>query len=176
MNLLPPQEREKIHADTMTRLFFVAGGILVFWAGIFLVLLYNSILFLNLQIPAIEAQLQAEQSTQKATVVQDVESEIGELNEVLVKIEKIRQRKNFNFPYILRVIGSVVPEGSELRSITFQRGNMAIQGHADERTKVLEIESKLKEADVFKDVNSPLSNIVKERDVSFIFNFSINEN
>ena len=175
MNLLPPQEKEKIQRETMTRLLSVAGGILVFWTAIFLVLLYNSILFLNLQIPVIEERLQVEQNTQKANMVRSVEDEIGELNEVLIKIEKIRQRDTFNFPYILRVIGSVVPEGAELRSITFQKGNMAITGHADERAKVLEIKDKLEEADVFKDINSPLSNIVKERDISFIFNFSINE-
>ena len=52
---------------------------------------------------------------------------------------------------------------------------MAIAGHADERANVLEIKDKLEESDVFKDINSPLSNIVKERDISFIFNFSIND-
>ncbi|MFY9457912.1 MAG: PilN domain-containing protein [Candidatus Spechtbacterales bacterium] len=173
MNLLPPYQREIIHEEIITRLLFVVGGIMFFLSLIFLVLMYNVLLYINLQIPALEGRLVAEQKTQKANLVELVEGDIGELNSALVSIDKIRKKESFNFPYILRVIGSLMPEGTQMKSITYQGGNLAISGHADERSGVLKLKENLEKAKVFKNINSPLSNIIKERDIVFSFNFSI---
>lgn len=174
MNLLSPQQKGEIQTDIFKRFLFVFSGIFLLWAATFVALAYNTALYLELQIPSIEERLQAEQETQRANIVQEVEGDIRELNDTLLTIEEIREKGSFNFPYILRVLGRMVPEGTTLRSITFQGKNMIIQGHADERQGVLTLKENLEKESIFTNVLSPLSNIVKERDIDFSFNFSIN--
>ena len=173
MNLLPLQQKDAIYKDVLARFFSVALLIVAFWILIFFVLAYNAVFYLNLQIPAIEERLNAESETQKANIVQSVENDISELNEALLRIEIIRKKEAFNFPYILRLVGGAVPGGANLRNITFQSEMMTISGHADERAQVLELEDMLKQEPIFKDLDSPLSNIVKERDINFTFSFSL---
>lgn len=175
MNLLPPYQREIIQKEIIARLLFVALGIMSFFALIFLVLMYNVLLYINLQTPAVITRLAAEQGTQKANMVELVEKDINELNSALVSIDKIRKKEAFNFPYILRVIGAVMPQGAKVKSITYQSGNLVISGHADERPQVLKLKENLEKEKVFKNINSPLSNIIKERDINFNFSFSIDE-
>ncbi len=173
MNLLPPYQREIIREAITTRFLFVALGIMSFLALIFLVLMYNVLLYINLQTPAVIGRLATEQGTQKANQVALVERDINELNSALINIDKIRKKESFNFPYILRVIGSVMPKGTKMKSITYQGGNIAISGHADERPQVLKLKENLEKEKVFKNINSPLSNIIKERDINFSFSFSL---
>ena len=95
MNLLPPQQKSEIQKDIFKRFLFVFSGIFLVWAATFLVLAYNTALYLELQIPSIEERLRAEQETQKANTVQEVEGDIGELNDALLKIEKVRKKESF---------------------------------------------------------------------------------
>lgn len=175
MNLLPQYQKDIIQWDILRRFIFVFLGIVFFWAMIFLVLAYNSVLYLEAQIPAVEARLRAEQETQKANIVMEVESDIKDLNEVLLTIDKIRKKESFNFPYILRVLGSMAPEGVVFRTITFRGKDIDIQGHAEGRAGVLALNKNLQEQSIFTNIVSPLSNIVKEQDINFTFNFSIDE-
>jgi hypothetical protein len=175
MNLLPPYQKKAIEAEIITKFSVVVLGIVGFLALFFLVLLYNSFLYINLQTPSLERRLEMEKATQKANTLESVEGEIARLNDVLLRIAKIRSRGSLNFPYILRLIGNIVPAGAELRSIVFQKENISISGHADERAQVLTIKEKLEKEEIFTNVNSPLSNIVKERDINFNFTFTIHD-
>lgn len=173
MNLLPQQQKDAIYKDILVRVFSVALLVVSFWALIFIVLAYNTALYLNLQMPAIEERLKMERETQKANIVQSVEGGINKLNETLLSIDKIRKKETFNFPYILRLAGETVPKGANLRSITFQNEMMTISGYADERVQVLKLKENLEKESTFKNLISPLSNIVKERDINFTFTFSL---
>lgn len=173
MILLSSQQKDAIQQDIFTRFLLVLSGVLFIWIVTFLVLVYNAVLYLDLQTPAIEERLGAEEKSQKASIVKEVEGNIAELNDTLLSIEEIRKKKTFNFPYILRVLGRAVPEGTSLRSITFQGEKMTIHGHADERQGVLTIKGNLENEPIFANVFSPLANIVKERDIDFSFHFSI---
>jgi hypothetical protein len=175
MNLLPPYQREIIRGEIMTRLLFVALGIMSFLALIFLILMYNALLYVNLQTPAVVGRVAAEQGTQKSNLVELVEKDINELNGALLSIDKIRKKESFNFPYILRVIGAAVPEGAKMTNITYREGSIVISGHADQRSEVLKLKENLEKEKVFKNINSPLSNIIKEQDINFNFSFSLNE-
>ena len=105
----------------------------------------------------------------------EVESDIEDLNDILLTIDKIRKKESFNFPYILRVLGRMAPEGVVFRTITFRGENIGIQGHAEGREGVLALKKNLEEEPLFTNIFSPLSNIVKERDINFTFNFAIDE-
>ena len=175
MNLLPPKQKDVVQRDVFNRFLFMFLGIAFLWAMVFLVLAYNSVLYLELQIPAIQERLRAEQETQKANSVMKVESDIKDLNEVLLTIDKIRKKESFNFPYILRVLGRMAPEGVVFRTITFRGEDIGIQGHAERRAGVLTLKKNLEEEPIFTNIVSPLSNIIKEQDIDFTFNFSIDE-
>ena len=175
MNLLSHKQKDVIRKDVFSRLLFVFLGIVFLSAMVFLVLAYNSVLYLELQIPAIEERLRIEQETQKANIVMEVESDIEDLNDILLTIDKIRKKESFNFPYILRVLGRMAPEGVVFRTITFRGENIGIQGHAEGREGVLALKKNLEEEPLFTNIFSPLSNIVKERDINFTFNFAIDE-
>ena len=175
MNLLSHKQKDVIRKDVFSRLLFVFLGIVFLSAMVFLVLAYNSVLYLELQIPAIEERLRIEQETQKANIVMEVESDIEDLNDILLTIDKIRKKESFNFPYILRVLGRMAPEGVVFRTITFRGENIGIQGHAEGRAGVLALKKNLEEEPLFTNIFSPLSNIVKERDINFTFNFAIDE-
>lgn len=175
MNLLSHKQKNAIQRDVFNRFLFVFLGIAFLWAMVFLVLAYNSVLYLELQIPAVQERLRVEQETQKANIVMEVESGIKDLNKVLLTIDTIRKKESFNFPYILRVLGRMAPEGVVFRTITFRGKGIGIQGHAERRAGVLALKKSLEEEPIFTNIVSPLSNIVKEQDINFTFNFSINE-
>ena len=173
MNLLPQKQKEELVRDTKVRFIKVLFSVVYLWAIIVLVISYNSVLYLNAQTPAIEERIERELQTEKSSMAQSIESEINELNSTLLNIDKTRKQESFNFPYILRVVGSVIPEGVVLKSIIFQNGAMNLRGHADTRAGVLLLKENLENAEEFHDVISPLSNIVKEENIDFNFSFSL---
>lgn len=173
MNLLSRRQKDAVMKDVASRFFGVLLALFSFWTLVFLVISYNSVLYLDMQIPSIEERIKQEGVTSKSNIVKTVEEEINTLNKILVRIDRIRKEKLFNFPHILRVIGDIMPEGLELQSISFQGEIISIRGHADKRAGVIELKERLEKEPVFHDVTSPLSNIIKEEDIDFNFSFSL---
>lgn len=173
MNLLPQEKKKYLIHELIFRFVIVVFFIVYLWSVIFLVISYNSALYLNAQMPALEERIDIERKAEKSSEAANIEEEIKELNEILQTIEKVRQKESFNFPQILRVIGSLVPNGVIMNSITFQGGTINLKGHADSRQGVLLLKENLEKEESFQNVVSPLSNIVKEKDIDFNFSFSL---
>lgn len=170
---MPQNQKKELMRDTQIRFIAVFTFIIFLWALIFLVISYNSVLYLRAQLPAIEDRITLEFETERASTAGIIKAEIDELNEVLLTIDKIRQKDQLNFPQIFRMLGSVAPEGANLTNIAFQDGIVNLRGHAETRADVLLFKENLENEESFYNVISPLSNIVKESDIDFNFSFSL---
>ncbi len=168
MNLLPQTQKEAIKKDVFLRLLLVIEGIFALLGLIFLVLIYNVILYINIQTPIFEERLRQERLTETSQIYEKVKEKINELNKTLVKIQKVNDINKFNFPEILRDMGKHVPQGVQFTTMSFSGESLLIAGHADTRDQALVLKQNLEKNSICGDLTSPV--IVRELDVNFTFN------
>lgn len=168
MNLLPQTQKEAIKKDVFLRLLLVIEGIFALLGLIFLVLIYNVILYINIQAPIFEERLEQERLTETSQIYKKVEEEINELNSTLTKIQKVSNINKFNVPEILRNIGKHAPQGVQFSTLFFNGEALLIGGHADTRDQALVLKQNLEKNSICGVLTSPI--IVRELDVNFTFN------
>ena len=168
MNLLPQTQKEAIKKDVFLRLLLVIEGIAALLGLIFLVLVYNVILYINIQAPIFEERLRQERLTETSQIYKKVEQEINELNSTLTKIQKVSDINKFNVPEILRNIGKHAPQGAQFNNLFFNGEALLIAGHADTRDQALILKQNLEKNSICDSLTSPV--IVRELDVNFTFN------
>jgi hypothetical protein len=168
MNLLPQSQKEAIKKDVFSRFLLVVEGISALLGLIFLVLIYNVTLYINIQTPIFEERLQQERLTETSQIYEMVKEEINELNSTLVKIQKVNDISKFNFPEILRNIGKYAPQGVRFNTMSFSGEALLIVGHADTRDQALVFKQNLEKNSICGSLASPV--IVRELDVTFTFN------
>lgn len=168
MNLLPQHQKDAIHKDVLIRFLFVFLGVIFFWALIFLVLSYNTVIYLNAQTPALEERIEQESLSETSKTLAILEEDINGLNEVLGQIKKIRSKEGVSLLQVLRKIGEFVPVGVSFTTISIQGGSMTIIGHAATRDQALILKGNLEKDSICGSLSSSPS-IFKEKNINFIF-------
>jgi len=171
VNLLARSQKKAIENEIRFKLAFVVFVLIVFWASIFLVLEYSMILYLKIQIPALESSIETGKGTEASKDVRLVESDIESLNNMLSKIGLIQKGGIQNLPKLLKRIGEITPAGADLDQVIFSVNSISLAGIADFRSDVLEFKEMLENEDFCDNLNAPIVPL-KEQDVKFTFNCS----
>lgn len=166
-NLLPPKEKRLIRAEQTRRIiiFFAAGTSAVFLVGS--VLLMPSYLPLLLEKKELERSLALEKNTSE---------NIGTEN-TLLNLRDIRQALSSVLTAVSEsgrasaILGELFKDaggGIRVTNISVKKnGSIIISGNAKTRQGLLSFEKILQESGRFENISSPLSNIIREVDLTF---------
>lgn len=175
INLLPVEEKKKIRRDYVFRLLTVALGVVSLSAIIGIVTLFPSYFISDFQK---RAAIEEAERTRKTGGEGDQENIASLLKEAQLKLkilsperEKVFLRTVFDTaigykPNTVALTGMVYQEGSE-GELTF-----IINGVADNREDLLVFSQDLKRDTLFDDVELPVSNLAKDRNINFTLTVS----
>lgn len=167
--LLPQEYGERIAYEQWARLT------LVMHAGIFLVLAVGSVLllpsylFLTLQEPSILRQVDIANQSVAAKRVDEAEISIRAVNQQIQIFQQIRIGAPSPLTTLLSEFAETVPSGVHISTISWDEADrqITIDGKADRRNVLLMFIETLKATSLFKEVDLPVSSLLKEEDISF---------
>lgn len=173
LNLLTPQARQIIAYERYRR----AALALVVSVGaaltIFAVLLLPTFFFITFYENELARQLEMERASAKRAKLDALESLAADINGLAGRILAEEQKSRI-YPVVSEVV-SAIPEGLTISSLrlSVDKKNLVIDGQAETRDIFLEAIKRLRDSPSVSNVVSPLSNIIRERDITFSLNISI---
>ncbi len=173
LNLLPPQEKENLKHERISRWIVFYGvsilGILI----IFTALLGAILLYINIQLQAQNKEFSSLQTSLKGTDLKLQQDEIAVFNQELRTITRLQNGQE-KYSYFLASLAGLIPAGVRLDTLSGDKNDQIIlYGNAQTRNQVIALRDALAQSKLFSDVESPLSNLVKQTDINFYFKFKI---
>ena len=169
INLLPYDEIEKLGREHLGRFAVVAGLSLSGIVAIGLILLVPSYLFLLYEKRELGRELELTYRSLEMSEVDYIESEIANFNAALGIFEK-NEREIRPVASILEKILSFRPDTMRFESIGYSRTKgerISVKGRVSSREVFLDFVARLETSGLFKKVDSPVSNLLREKDVDF---------
>lgn len=172
LNLLPPKEkREAKLAGLIHWLVFLAVPI-SFFLLVFILFLTSTFLSLLIMTKTQDEAIKIRENDFKTQDLLETEEKIAEINQVLDQVHR-KQSETVSWTPILEEISKITPKRIYLTNFSYNqsKNTIILIGWAEERKDVLFMEKLLKESPFFDQVNSPLSNLLKQNNIDFSFNF-----
>lgn len=174
INLLPPAEQQLIKVAETSNAIRDFG----IWLGISLValsvLLFATKIFLNKQLERSAEQLATETETLLKLEATSARKEVEALNLDLENF-KILDSRAEKWSRVLIELARRLPPDMTLDSITIDRSSLRVEvaGRADTRISVLRFRETLIASEYFANVNFPLGNLKRSRNVPWQYRFQI---
>jgi Tfp pilus assembly protein PilN len=176
INLLPPDQIKDNRLELITiqlRNFWiwVAISLLVLF-----VLAFLSQVVISSGIKDTENQIMALSNSLQSADNRALEKQVAALNKEIDNIDNL-QNQHYYWSDALVELGNIIPNELVVDILTLERdtGKVKIQGVSRERSAVLEFWANVKTSAYFNDINFPLANLEKDREVNFSYTFFINE-
>ncbi len=170
LNLLPPAEKKKLKLAELQKriylLFLWLGAILIVFIALLIAAYFNLEIILNEQEDLI-IEREADQKNQEIALIKQ---RVDQVSQRLSVVDN-KQQGFISWTSALLGLSRIVPDGVYLTGFNYQKtgGKLDISGHARTRDDLLLFESRLEQSDYFAEVESPLSNIIKQTDINFSF-------
>lgn len=166
MNFLPEENKIAIKKEYLRRLFMVAGFFIFSSILISIILLLSTFLLLKGQKGNLERQLSLSQQRLAQSEAKDTANVVQELNKKISILEN-GQKNIREKSAIIKNIISRKTEKIAINEFIFDKDRISIQGFSDKRINMLDFINSLKQEKSFKKVESPISNLLKEKDIEF---------
>ncbi|PIR70324.1 MAG: hypothetical protein COU46_02160 [Candidatus Niyogibacteria bacterium CG10_big_fil_rev_8_21_14_0_10_42_19] len=172
INLLPTEAKQKLDLERIRRLFLIFGLIFsaILLIGIFLLL--PTWVTLDLQEEELVRQYSILNESPELSKIEGIELNIGALNEKTKMFKKnlsFEQTPSLVFNTVLDHIDQTI----RLQELSFNssKNQFSIKGTADRRENYLAFINILENDPLILKVESPISNILKDRDIEFTLIF-----
>ncbi len=172
VNLLPPAEKNKLKLEKLQKkiyfCFLWLAGVLLIFVG----LLLSTYFIIQVMLQGQENLIDQRKASQKNKEIALMQERINQANQRLKLVNKKQQTFVVWTPILLE-FSDLVPNQVHLTNLSYQEANerLRLSGYAQTREDLLIFEEKLKTSNFFTDLESPLTNIIKQRDINF--NFSL---
>lgn len=175
INLLPAEARKGLARERFGRFLFVAGIALfclsVSGAGLFGLTFFS----LNLQKNEFVRELEAAQKNPTLPRVKAVEASISQLNERLRFFSRSLKREN-TVTRVLKEVIFVRTPSVVINEISFRgSAEFNVAGNAGTRNDLLEFIRRIEANDVVDEITSPISNLIKDRDIDFTLSYTVRQ-
>lgn len=173
LNLLPPDRKEIFKWRQYTKKIILHGIKTIFLLLCFSAPLFAINIYLKGEINVLETQINSFEKTENINQLNAMEKSFKEINNALVKINKISDEQilwNDVFDKIIEII----PANIQIFSLQIEPdGAFVVVGNAKTREDVLEFGKRLKNSSDYKDIQTPLDNLIKSVDIDFKFSGKI---
>lgn len=176
INLIPPSARKKVLTEYWVRvlsvwlLVFSISGLIV---SIFLLPVY---VLINSQIDTYVTS--ADEVSSKIVEFDSLASTINSVNDKAQKLFSLKQTDQFS--ELIAIIDGMHGEEILIEGLKFKRQGMnvnqlIIDGYANDRKSLASFRDKLTSLPNAKDVNLPITNLAKDKDINFSVTITFNE-
>ena len=175
INLLPPEEQKALKLEGLNYTVASFGVWVLLSLVFFIAFIFGAQIILNQEIDDLNEQVTARSSELQNIKQPAVQKEIEVLNRNLANLQTLLPSHEDWTP-ILVEFARLLPADLTVDSIVITRedSKMEAAGHGDTRESVLNLRNNLLESRYFKDVNFPLSNLERARNVNWEYRFCFN--
>lgn len=180
INLLPPQEKKILILEEKKRLIIILGSLILISLICLVLILFSIKINLQGQLEAQKITLSFSEKEFQKPEIQNLKKEINLTNKNFSKLNSFYQNQ-INFTEILEQISGILPEQVYLTNLSINyrsekdqewQINSSLSGFAKTRDILFEFKSNL-EAEDFKEIYFPLSNLIEKTDINFNLSFKI---
>lgn len=177
LNLLPSSEKKIFRLACIEKIvnFYIA---VVLAAVVLLVVVFaGAKYFLLLRADILGRSVTGQRMQEIEREILDTESMIRDFNFTIGAVQKIRKQE-IGFYDILADLAEIVPDGVAISDLSYNfisggAGNFVLGGKSGTREEFLIFMEKLEKSPYFKEINSPLSNVVKKENINFRIEFAL---
>jgi hypothetical protein len=166
MNFLPEEDKIKIKKEYLRRLFVVLGTFSFFVISIGIILLLSYAIFLRDQKYNLERQLAISGERLSRGKIENTILLAEEFNTKISLLDSGQKNIGEKSAFI-KIILEEKTDKIKINDFFFDKGKVLIQGLSENRQNLLSFIDSLRKKKDFKKVESPVSNLIKERDIEF---------
>jgi Tfp pilus assembly protein PilN len=177
LNLLPPQEKQELERSEIAHWFISFWVMILVGLIIFSLLLLGTYWYLVILLKAQNELIAIEQSNvAMIKQISQMETKIEQINQNISQIYLL-QKDFIPLTPILEEIAKIVPQGIYLNNFSYQASThqVNLNGHAGQREQLLLFQKALEENPCLIELEAPLSNLLKQKDIDFSFSFTITQ-
>ena len=170
LNLLPSKDKKDLELASLSRLIASLAVWFLIFSIIFTLLLVSTYFSLSILLEEQKKLMEIRQSDPKTQYMLEIEGKIKQANQI-VKQVYLKQEEMILWTPILEKMTKIVPSGIYLTNFSYQAANnkITLNGWANWRENLLYFQESLEKNSFFKEVEAPLSNLIKQRDIDFSF-------
>lgn len=172
LNLLPPNEKKQYYFVSLERLVNYYAFMILGAFFLLLVVLVGAKYFLIWRAGVFEQAASQDRFGEIAREIRGMEEKIQETNKLLGLANKVNSQKT-EFSGILYDISSIRPPGLSFKTLSYKKDTkeFILAGKSQTRDEFLVFLEKLEKNSRFKEIDSPLSNLVKKENLDFRIRF-----
>lgn len=176
-NLLPPQEKKELEIAEISGWIVSFGAWLLVVLIIFALFCLSIYFYLSILLKAQNRLIETEKSRLETQQLSQFEEEIQVANQNIDQIYNLQKNFEFLTP-TLEKLAKAAPPGIYLTAFSYKSGTHQIDlsGRADKRDQFLLFQKALEESAWADELNSPISNLVKQTDIDFHLTFKVRGN
>ena len=174
LNLLPPEDCVRIQHENLSRFLMVSYSFFALLLATGAILLLPTYFFLFFQYRGAADQVSVAEHNATSEQSLEIESRVKKTNEKLRQLATEHTLAASPVTQYLQDIAMRMPLTITLTSFSYEQkaNTILLQGNATTRADLLVFIDKLRDHPDFSNIESPVTNILKERDVSFNLSFS----
>ena len=169
-NLLSPGEKEQIELAKLHRLIVIFVAWIFVFLLTFVLLLVSTFFSLSILLKSQNTLIQHREQDEKNKYLVEIEQRIKQANQKLDQVY-LKQGDMIIWTSILEKLSNITPSGVYITNLSYQLSNKQVNlsGWANNRNKLLAFQDSLEQASNFIKVDAPLSNLIKQNNISFSF-------
>ncbi len=170
LNLLPPEEKQKIESAQAQRKILVSGGAGLILVLIFLAFLSSIWLFLAIQQNSADLIYKNIQAGPQSEAFKKIEDKVSQINERLSYSEKLENNSR-HYSSVLEKLTELASQDIKFISFSVSQNKISLSGFAASRESLLAFKDSLSRSPYFDKVDMPL--VLKQSDINFSVSFEI---
>jgi len=176
LNLLPPEEKENLLSNRLSRKITLLGINFIALLAIFIFLLIAILFAINIKLKIAQDNLEVIQNNLKIEKFKNLQLTIKQINDEIDSLDKI-QTNYRHYSEFLKDITAIIPSTIFVKKISIDTQNKVIlEGWSQSRDSLLALQENLKKSNNFEKIENPLTNLVKPINIDFQLSFFIKEN
>lgn len=179
INLLPPEEKEKLFLEKKKRMVSILWFLVLFFIVCLILILLSIRIYLRAQVKAQEAFLSEIKQESGRTEIKEFQERVNLINSELTKLNSFYQKKIY-FSEIIEKISKTLPQETYLTNLSVifspaKKIKVSLSGFSPTREILFEFLKNLEKEQDFKEVSFPPANWVKAKDIDFFITFEISQ-
>ncbi|PIR71900.1 MAG: hypothetical protein COU42_03115 [Candidatus Nealsonbacteria bacterium CG10_big_fil_rev_8_21_14_0_10_36_24] len=177
INLLPPEEKEKLFLEKKKRMVSILWFLVLFFIVCLILILLSMRIYLREQVKAQEALLSGIKQEGGRTEIEEYQERVHFINSEITKLNSFYQKKIY-FSEIIEKISRTLPQENYLTNLSIifspeKEIKVSLSGFSPTRELLFEFLKNLEQEQDFKEVSFPPANWVKAKDIDFFVTFGI---
>jgi len=175
LNLLPPKQEKKLRLRFLNRTVICFGAAIILIISSLILFLFLAQKFLNSSLEEKQAELNLWQAKPEIQELKDLEARVKGVNKNAQFLsQKLEQTTQFYL--ILERLAEQTPLEIRIDDLSINdTGEITVQGYSPTRNSLLIFKKNLEAGTYFTDLDFPLSNLAKTRDIDFYFSLKVAE-